>query len=213
MPHTVSDAVSDTAADSPGLVITRPRGYELFSSLALPLVRRRMFAKLAERAGLGPGDRVLDVGCGTGALTRAVAPAVAPGGRVLGIDPSPQMIGYARRRAERRGDGGAFALGAAQELDAGDGSFDAVVTSFAVHHVRADRRERAFAEMFRVLRPGGRLMVADFRGHAERHREMIAAAGFTGLARGRVFPVAHWITAVRPRGGPSGAPEEVSQLR
>ncbi|GAA2424767.1 class I SAM-dependent methyltransferase [Streptomyces macrosporus] len=178
--------------------MTHPRRYELAGSLLLPWIRRRMFVRLAERAGVGPGDRVLDVGCGTGALTRAVAAAVSPGGSVLGVDPSRQMVEYARRRAERRGENSSFALGVAQELDAEDGSFDAVVSSFAVHHVPEDRRERAFAEMFRVLRPGGRLLVADFRGHAERHAAMVARAGFVDLARGRVFPMAHWITAVRP---------------
>ncbi|SEP83801.1 class I SAM-dependent methyltransferase [Streptomyces radiopugnans] len=188
-----------TAADSsPGLLINHPRRYELFSSLALPLVRRRLFQRLAGRSGVRPGDRVLDIGCGTGALTLAVAAAVSPGGSVLGVDPSEPMVEHARRLAARRGANASFALGTAQELDAADGSFDAVVTSFAVHHVRADRRERAFAEMFRVLRPGGRLLVADFRRPAGRHRGMIAAAGFTGLARGRELPFARWITATRP---------------
>lgn len=194
----MTETADGAKGNGPGIVIDHPRRYELFSSLALPGVRRRMFARLAERAGTRPGDRVLDIGCGTGALTRAVAATVAPGGGVLGIDPSSRMVGYARDRARRRGENSEFAVGTAQEIDVPDGSFDAVVTSFAVHHVREDGRERAFAEMFRVLRPGGRLMVADFRGHAERHSEMISAAGFTGLARGRVRPVAHWITAVRP---------------
>ncbi|HZG04515.1 MAG TPA: methyltransferase domain-containing protein [Streptomyces sp.] len=188
----------DTGSDSPGILLTHPRRYELAGSLALPWLRRRMFARLAERAGVGPGDRVLDVGCGTGALTRAVAAAVAPGGSVLGIDPSPPMVQYARRRAERRGENSSFALGTAQEIDAGDGSFDAVVSSFAVHHVPARLRERAFAEMFRVLRPGGHLLVADFRGHLDGYRALVPGAGFTGITRGRVFPLAHWIAAVRP---------------
>lgn len=108
--------------------------------------------RLVERLALKAGDRVLDVGCGTGRLTRWIAELVGPEGRVVGIDPLPERIALARAH----GAGLHFEVGQAEDLGAfADASFDAVSMS-AVFHWVADK-SRALAEIRRVLRPGGRL--------------------------------------------------------
>src|SRR4051794_39838728 len=80
-----------------------------------------------------PGWRVLDVGCGTGPTTVALAGRVAPGGSVLGVDIAPSMIDAARARADREGAGNAeFRVGDAQSDDFGTGAYDAVFSQLGV---------------------------------------------------------------------------------
>jgi ubiquinone/menaquinone biosynthesis C-methylase UbiE len=105
---------------------------------------------------------------------------VTPGGRVAGIDPSPPAIAYAIRRAPANAT---FTVGAAQDLGWPDGSFDVVTSTLAVHHIPEADRAAAFGEMFRVIRPGGRLLIADFRPsrwhrgpHGMRHAQAVDLA-------------------------------------
>lgn len=123
--------------------------YERVSDLQLETGRR-----LVERLEVEEGARVLDVGCGTGRLTRWIAERVGPRGDVVGVDPLEERIAVARSH------GGAvrFEVGQAEALDAfEDASFDVVVLSSVLHWV-ADKA-KALAEIRRVLRPGGRLGV------------------------------------------------------
>ncbi|MBV8201065.1 MAG: methyltransferase domain-containing protein, partial [Acidobacteria bacterium] len=115
--------------------------------------------RLVEHLNLKAGDRVLDVGCGTGRLARWIAERVGATGSVVGIDPVAERIAIANARA----GGIAFAVGQAEDLGAfGAESFDAVSLS-AVFHWVSDK-PRALAEIRRVLRPGGRLGVTTFPG-------------------------------------------------
>jgi SAM-dependent methyltransferase len=109
-----------------------------------------------EAAGLGLGDRVLDVGCGCGASALAAARRVAPDGRVLGADISGPMLARARERAAESGlDVLAFVQADAQTHDFDAGAFDAIVSRFGVMFF--DAPERAFANLRRALVAGGRL--------------------------------------------------------
>jgi ubiquinone/menaquinone biosynthesis C-methylase UbiE len=194
-----------------GATLEHVRWNEAITHVAFGGRRRRVYARLATLSGAQPGDQVLDVGCGGGYLARLLAAAVTPDGQVTGLDPSAPAISYARRRALANCS---FAVGVAQDLGLPDRSFDVVTSTLAAHHIPEVARSAAFGEMCRVLRPGGALLVADFRpssrrrtvhslGRAARHGtagpldELAARAGFRIEARGDV-PLLRFIRAVRP---------------
>src|SRR5262245_6199314 len=106
--------------------------------------------RLADAVRIRPGERVLDVACGTGVLARQAASRVGSEGSVAGVDPSPGMLAVAKRLAPAI----AWRQGTAEALPFEDGSFDAVVSQFGMMFF-ADRG-RAIREMLRVLIPGGR---------------------------------------------------------
>ncbi|MEV4111494.1 methyltransferase domain-containing protein [Nonomuraea sp. NPDC049695] len=162
------------------------------------------------------GDRVLDVGCGTGYLSRILAPVVTTSGRVAGIDPSPAMIDYATGHAPGNCT---YVQGEDENLPFPDDSFDLVISSLAVHHIPTDARPEALRQMFRVLRPCGRLLIAEFRspanplarhligalsGPAMQHDPrdllgiMIPDAGFQVESEGDLPHLLYYVRATRP---------------
>jgi ubiquinone/menaquinone biosynthesis C-methylase UbiE len=110
---------------------------------------------------LKPGDRVLDLGCGTGVMTRMIADKLdgKVGGVSLGIDAAAKMIRVARKK--RESETCRFEVEAAEKLPYENESFDAVVSSLFFHHVPIDLKEQSLSEAYRVLRPQGRLVIAD----------------------------------------------------
>lgn len=114
--------------------------------------------------GVAPGERVLDVGCGSGAATRTLAKKVAPNGRVTGVDPSGALLKITRELADQAGLGSLIELkeGDCRALPFVDGLFDAAVAATALSHIPDP--DRALAEMVRVTRPGGRIGVFDVDG-------------------------------------------------
>ena len=108
-----------------------------------------------EALELGEGDRLLDVGCGTGAGVRAAAEVVE---RAVGVDLSPKMLAEARERA-RALPGVEFVEGDSEELPFGDGEFTAVICTTSLHHY--PHPHAAAREFARVLAPGGRVVIGD----------------------------------------------------
>jgi ubiquinone/menaquinone biosynthesis C-methylase UbiE len=127
--------------------------------------RQRFKAIIAERLSLSAGDRVLDVGCGTGDDVRALAMLVAPAGEVIGIDASETMISVAQERSRAGSLPVEFAVGDAAKLDFSDNTFDACRCETVLMHLEGDPA-RAIAEMARVTRAGGHVVVSDFHWDA-----------------------------------------------
>ncbi len=117
--------------------------------------------RLVDAAGLAPGQRVLDLGCGTGNLALGVKQA-CPSADVVGFDADPRMLGRAAAKARRSGLGVRFDQGFARSLPYADGSFERVVSSLFFHHLAPAAKAAAMGEAFRVLAPGGEIHVADW---------------------------------------------------
>jgi arsenite methyltransferase len=120
------------------------------------VVRRRELVRAAVAAQ--PGERILDLGCGPGYYVAELAELVGPGGHVAGMDQSAAMLAIARSRCEGR-DNTSFAEGDATALPFEDGAFDAVLSVQVMEYVQDVAA--ALAEVRRVLRPGGRVVLWD----------------------------------------------------
>ncbi len=158
--HQSQRAIDEAVVHTDGVTIgwAAPFYDALCTSLG---IGRNFRHKTLRLANIATGNRVLDVGCGTGVLTCLAAEAVGPSGHATGIDPSVAMIAAARRKATLEGNPAAFRLGAIEELPYADGSFDIVLSSFMLHHLPPEVKRRGLREVYRVLKDGGRLLAVD----------------------------------------------------
>jgi len=158
--------------ETKGLIGSGGWRYDLMGWFIDTFVFRGQWRELRQRtatlAQLQPGEQVLDVGCGTGTLAMEVAPRVGSAGRVAGVDPSTQQIARARKKAARRHVPIDFQIGVIEQLPFPDQTFDVVFSTLMMHHLPADVKRQGLAEIARVLKPGGRLVIADFTRKQER---------------------------------------------
>jgi ubiquinone/menaquinone biosynthesis C-methylase UbiE len=147
---------------------------------------RRLRDVVLELAAPGPGEHVLDVGAGTGLLT---LPAAARAARVTAVDISPAMCARLSRVLAERGVGNvAVVVGDATRLPLPDASVDLAVSNYCLHHLDDPGKERALGELARVLRAGGRLVIADMMFRlsltGERDRRLLLGFARRMLRRG-----------------------------
>lgn len=126
---------------------------EVYESFFLPALFDQWVEPLLDAAEVSNGERLLDVGCGTGVVARNAISRVGSEGRVAGLDPNEGMLAVARKTS-----GVEWTIGAAEDIPFDHSSFDVVVSQFAMMFF-VDRG-RAVSEMARVLRPGGRVAIA-----------------------------------------------------
>jgi len=151
-------------------------GYDFLLPLYDPFTRllgvESARRQLIEQASLRPGQRALEIGCGTGSLTVQLK-RLHPGVEVVGLDPDLKAMARAQRKAERAGVRIGYEHGYADNLPFEAGSFDAVFSSLMLHHLTAEQQGAALREVKRVLEPGGTFHLLDFAA-AERPRGFLA---------------------------------------
>jgi ubiquinone/menaquinone biosynthesis C-methylase UbiE len=143
-----------------------PNPAEGYESYMVPALFGPCAANLIQAADLRPGERVLDVGCGTGIVARQIASQLGPNSAVTGLDISPNMLAVARAAAAREGLAIEWREGSAEEIAFPESSFDLVLCQFALMFF-ADKSV-ALAEMRRVVTPNGRVLVSVWQG-LDRH--------------------------------------------
>lgn len=139
-------------------------GSDLLTPLYDPLLwlmrEKRFKGDLIEQAKITNGNRVLDVGCGTGTLAITIK-RIHSDAEVVGIDANSKILGIARAKAAKAGINVTLDQGMADELPYADSSFDRVLSSLFLHHLSTENKLRTLHEVLRVLRTGGRFDVVD----------------------------------------------------
>jgi ubiquinone/menaquinone biosynthesis C-methylase UbiE len=170
--HRHSSAGKASAKETKGLILNGGWRYDLMGWFCDTFLFRGQWRELRQRtanlARIQPGEQVLDVGCGTGTLAIEVQSRVGSTGRVFGIDPSPQQIARARAKAARGNLPIEFQIGVIEQLAFADQTFNVVLSTLMMHHLPDSLKRQGLAEIARVLKPGGRLVIADFKRKQER---------------------------------------------
>lgn len=174
--HRRSEASGTTAKETKGLILNEGWRYDLRAWFQDIFSFRGQWRELRQRtvilARLQPGDAVLDVGCGTGTLAIEAARRTGSTGRVAGIDPGAEQIARASKKAARLNQKlyppVEFQTGVIEQLPFPDQTFNVVLSSLMMHHLPASLKRQGLAEIARVLKPGGRLVIADFTHKRER---------------------------------------------
>ena len=139
---------------------------------------RDMTVNLAQ---VKPGDCILEVGCGTGTLTLAAKRQAGLSGKVFGIDIIPGMIELSQRKAAQANEDITFQSGSINDIPLSANQFDVVMCSFMIFHMSELTRRKGIAEIYRVLKPQGRLLVLDLALPTQPLPRAIAQMLFGGM--------------------------------
>ncbi|MBL8162040.1 MAG: class I SAM-dependent methyltransferase [Anaerolineae bacterium] len=161
--HPQPPAPANRAANTQGHVIRWAHVYDWTVRLLTMGHEKSLREKTIQQAGIRPGDTVLDVGCGTGTLTLLAKATTGETGQVMGIDPSPEMIAVAQRKAAEQHCDVRLQTGVIESLPFPDGTFDVILSSLMFHHLPDDLKVRGLAEIYRTLKPGGHVLIVDIR--------------------------------------------------
>lgn len=129
--------------------------------IALTTRERAFRQALIQQANLSAGAEVLDVGCGTGTLAIWMKNAF-PQASITGLDGDPEILAIARRKTAATGVDIRLEYGLSFDIPFPDATFDRVLSSLLFHHLTRQNKERTLQEVFRVLKPGGELHIADW---------------------------------------------------
>ncbi len=165
--------------------------YDLFARLLGLGVNGKNSRMVIDMAGIKTGDKVLDVGCGTGDLTLAAAIAAGASGSACGIDAAPEGIQIAQKKAGLSRISAEFKVGLAEKISYPDACFNFAISRRVIHHLPDDLKRKGFADVYRVLKPGGHIYMVDFkppRGPVLRHLTT-ALLGHRMMAESRVWEV------------------------
>lgn len=152
-------------------------GHDRFLAFYDPLTRllgaHAALRQLCDQAAVQSGQRVLDIGCGTGTLA-IMLERRTPDVRIVGLDPDPNALDRARRKAREAGAAIDWMQGFADAIAQPDETFDHVLSSLMLHHLDRATKRAALRDVRRVLKPGGSVHIMDFAADGHQSRGMIA---------------------------------------
>ena len=156
-------AHNDAAPATEGRTIRWADHYDTLVRLLTMGREGNLRAETIRQAQIASGATVLDVGCGTGTLTLLAKAQAGAQGKVYGIDPAPEMIAVARQKAAQQKSDVDFQVGVIEALPFEDDTFDVVLSSLMFHHLPSGLKQQGLREIYRVLKPGGHLLIADMK--------------------------------------------------